>query len=431
MNVKTYLIVLLLVFVLLPSLVSANRGMIVVGPREVSLQESGQNAIVAWNGDEEVIILSTDTKSSESTLVLEVLPLPSNPIKVEEGSFDSFTKLTEIVNKKVRAIREQMYKGLGREAIAPGIEITFHKKIGAHNITIVKVNDLDYFINWVKDFTTSKGFKHIEISSEFKNTVANYLDRDIKFFVFDVIEVGKDRQSIKPLVYRFKTDFLYYPLEITAASDGGRSISEVNIFLITKGIINTSILRSVNLWPRTGFKHSIELNKNELNEIAPEIADLFSSAYVMNGYYHGMLERLNKDLIVYQQDIYTPTFFDKISQSISALLVFQYVSGMWKDIFTAYTPIWGKVLSAIILFSFITGIPSVVFIITELIKKLMRKWHLKSFGYSLLAYVISTIIIVCLFLSNVWFVIPVLAIFTIIGFSVLVFLTIKSFKKFL
>jgi len=137
---------------------------IVVGPREVSLQESGQNAIVAWNGNEEVIILSTDTKSSESILVLEVLPLPSNPIKIEEGSFDSFTKLTEILNKKVRAIREQeMYKGFGRTVEVPGIEITFHKKIGAHNITtIVKVNDLDYFINWVKDFSTSKGFKHIE-----------------------------------------------------------------------------------------------------------------------------------------------------------------------------------------------------------------------------------------------------------------------------
>ncbi|HJH27131.1 MAG TPA: hypothetical protein C5S37_10290 [Methanophagales archaeon] len=78
-NKYLVILALALVFILLaPSLVFADKGMIVVGPREVSLQESGQNAIVAWNGDEEIIILSTDAKSSESTLVLEVLPLPSN-----------------------------------------------------------------------------------------------------------------------------------------------------------------------------------------------------------------------------------------------------------------------------------------------------------------------------------------------------------------
>jgi hypothetical protein len=411
--------------------------MIVVGPREVSLEESGQNAIVAWNGNEEVIILSTDVKSSESTLVLEVLPLPSNPTKVEEGNFDSFTKLTEIVNKKVRAIREQM-KALGRLGRGvkapiveiPGVEITFHKKIGAHDVTVVKVNDLDYFINWVKDFTVSKGFKYAEISPEFRNTVANYLNRNIKFFVFDVIETGKDKQSIKPLIYRFKTDFLYYPLEITATSDAGLSNSKVNIFLIAKGIIDITAVRNTNLWPRTGFEYPIELSEKELKEISPEIADLFSSAYVMNAFYSGPLISLNTDLVVYQQDIYIPTFFDKISQSISASLVFQYVSEILEETFTGYAPIWVNVLLAIILFSFIVGIPSVIFIITKLIKKLMRKYNLESFGYSLLAYVVSTIIIVPLLLSSaIWLAIPVLIIFTIIGFSIIVFLVIKFLKK--
>ena len=353
-----YLIVLPLIFILLmPSLVSANRGMIVIGPREVRLEESGQNAIVAWNGNEEVIILSTDTKSSESTLVLEVLPLPSNPTKVEEGSFDSFIKLTEIVNKKVRAIRERVrYVAAGKLVSTPSIEITFHKKIGAHDVTVVKVNDLDYFINWVKDFVISKGFENIELSPKFKNTVADYLSRNIKFFVFDVIEVGKDRQSIKPLVYRFKTNFLYYPLEITATSDAGLSISKVNIFLITKGPINKTVIINANLWPRTGFDYNIELSKAELKEISPEIADLFSSAYVMNAYYYGLLERLNKDLVVYHQDVHIPTFFDKMFQSISASLVFQYVSGIW-EVFAEEVPVWIKLLLAFPLLSFMVGIP--------------------------------------------------------------------------
>jgi hypothetical protein len=431
-NKYLVILALALVFILLaPSLVSANRGMIVVGPREVSLQESGQNAIVAWNGDEEVIILSTDARSSEATLVLEVLPLPSNPTTVEEGSFDSFTKLTEIINKKVRAIREEgMTKSLGRDAVTPGIEITFHKKIGAHDVTVVKVNDLNHFINWVKNFTTEMGFEHTGISSEFENSVAGYLNRDIKFFVFDVIETSEDKQSIKPLIYRFKSDFLYYPLEITAASDAGWSRSEVNIFLITKGIINEDIVEDINLWPRTGFYYGIELSEEELKEISPEVADLFSSAYVMNAYYSGKLNRLNKDLVVYKQDIHIPTFFDKISRTLSASLVFQFVSEAG-DGFTEDVPILEKVFLAILLCSFIVGIPSVVFITAKPIGKLTRKYK-SSASYSWLSYVVSGIFVAILLLllsSTFWIAILTLIIFTIIGFSMMVGLITKLFGK--
>ncbi|MDI6902888.1 MAG: DUF2330 domain-containing protein [Methanocellales archaeon] len=317
-------------------------------PREVHLDESGQNAIIAWNGNEEVIILSTDVKSSESAIVLRILTLPSNPTKVEEGSFDSFTKLIEIINKKVRAIREREMYGVLGKVEAPGVEITFHEKIGAHDITIVKVNDLDYFIDWVKDFTVSKGFEYSEIPSEFKNTISSYLGRNLRYFVFDVIETSETKQTVNPLVYRFKSDFLYYPLEITAFSDVGLSYAHVNIFLIAKGTVNKTIVANAGLWPRTGFDYTIELNKKELEEVSPELGALFKSdPLVMNAYYYGSLNRLNRDLVVYEQDIHIPTFFDKISQSISASLVFRYSSGMWDEI-TGYAPIWIKILLAII-----------------------------------------------------------------------------------
>jgi len=413
---------LALIFILLAlSSVSANRGMIVIYPREVSVQESGQNAIVAWNGNEEVIILSTDAKSSESTLVLEVLPLPSNPT-VEEGSFDSFTKLTEIINEKIRR-DQKMAEGFSRGTKAPGIEITFHKKLGAHDVTVVKVNDLNHFMNWVENFTTEMGFEHTEISSEFKNTVAGYLNRDIRFFVFNVIEASEDKQSIKPLIYRFKSDFLYYPLEITATSDIGSSRSEVNIFLLAKGIIKGDVVEDINLLPRTGFYYNIELSEEELKEISPEIADLFSSAYVMNAYYYGSLNRLNKDLVVYKQDVHIPTFFDKISQTISGSLVFQFVSEARKDI-TEDVPILEKVLLVIVLFSFIAGIPSVVFIAAKPINKLTRKY--KS------SHIVSGLFVVILLLSSTfWVAIPIIFIFAIIGFSMIVFLMTKLLKEVL
>ena len=440
MGIKTkcsVILSLVLFLLVVPSLVSADRGMILIGPKEVWLEESAQNAIVAWNGKEEVIILSTDTRSLESTLVLEVLPLPSNPTKVEEGNFDSFVTLTEIVNKKVKAIREREgYKAFGIGAISSGIEITFHKKIGAHDVTIVKVSDLDYFIGWIKNFTISKGFKYREISPEFKDTVAEYLDRGINFFVFDVIEVGKDRRSIKPLIYKFETNYLYYPLKITATSDAKRSFSEINLFLIAEGIINKSAIKSAGLRLGVGFDHYIELSKDELKEVSPEIAKLFNSAYVMNVHYFGPLQWLEKDLMVYHQDIYVPTFFDKISRIFSASLIFSTVSEMWKGTFSGYAPyapIWARVVSAVILFSFIFGIPSAMYIVTRLIQRLLRKFNLESLGYSLLASATAFILILAfLLLSNVdWLAISALAILAIVGFSMLVYLTVKLFKKYI
>ena len=104
-----------------------------------------------------------------------------------------------------------------------------------------------------RELYTEMGFEHTEISSEFENTVAGYLNRDIRFFVFDVIEASEDKQSIKPLIYRFKSDFLYYPLEITATSDAGLSRSEVNIFLLAKGIIKGDVVEDINLFRELVF----------------------------------------------------------------------------------------------------------------------------------------------------------------------------------
>ena len=50
----------------------------------VKIFEPNQRALLAWNGEEEILLLSTDLVASESTMVLEVLPLPSEP-EVKKG----------------------------------------------------------------------------------------------------------------------------------------------------------------------------------------------------------------------------------------------------------------------------------------------------------------------------------------------------------
>jgi len=278
---KQYYLILLLLLGLLFTPALANKGSIVVGSEYISVEETKQRAIVAWNGTEEVIILSTDMKSSHSAVVLEVIPLPSNPT-VHEGSSESFETLARLLNEKTRTKSKK------------GVEITFYQKIGAHDVTVVKVTDLDYFVEWVTQFLQKKGAS-TEIPSDFKNTVSHYLEKSINYFVFDVVDLNESVQSINPLVYRFESRFLYYPLEITATSDVGHSHSEVTLFLITEKALDKKLQEHC---PYMRFTNSVEFTQKELTQVSPVLEDLFGgSAFVMNAFYVGPLDVLTNDII--------------------------------------------------------------------------------------------------------------------------------------
>jgi hypothetical protein len=256
----------------------------VTGLERIALEETGQRAVVAWNGTEEVLILSTDMKSSQSAVVLEVIPLPSNPT-VLQGDSESFKTLAHFLSEKMRT-REENYEG---------VEVTFHQKIGVHDVTVVKVSDLAYFEEWVAQFTQEKGIAFTEFPSGFEQTVSHYLEKSINYFVFDVVEINESTQSIDPLVYRFESNYLYYPLEITATSDIGHSYSRVTLFLITEEKIDT--LHLLKYYPQMGYSSSMGFTREELRGVDPNL-DLFGGpAFVMSVFYSGPLNVLTEDIV--------------------------------------------------------------------------------------------------------------------------------------
>jgi peptidoglycan hydrolase-like protein with peptidoglycan-binding domain len=287
----------------LPILASADGGMI-IWPPSIHLDQSAQNAIIAWNGDEEIITLSIDIESPADTTALRIIPLPSDPIEIKEGSFESFERLVAIMNTKIESVRNQWMeagKGLG-DTPAAGVEITFHKQIGAHDVTVVKVNDLDYFLEWIKNFAFEKELEVKEISSGFKEGVSSYLKRDIKYFVFDIIEGGEEKESIKPLIYHFDSDFLYYPISISGISEIKESRTNINLFIITKKEVefpNIPYSYYSNYW-FNNYGYPVELTKEDLEEVSQEIADLFKGEVsARKASLYGKLGDLQRDLMVY------------------------------------------------------------------------------------------------------------------------------------
>jgi hypothetical protein len=231
---------------------SADRGMIPVMPG-VSIYEPGQKAIIAWNGKKEILILSTDVYADGETKVLEILPLPAKP-EVKEGSFKSFEAIQELIGKNMPPFPMGRPEAkLAADTDKKGVEVLFYEEIGAHSITCVKATDWDEFTEWVQDYIEGQGLSSIVLPDTFSEIVENYIKNMFPYFVFDITEIGVEAKSVEPIVYTFKTDYLFFPLEISSIVAGETDIS---LFLLTKeplDLLNTGTALRPGTYYRQDF----------------------------------------------------------------------------------------------------------------------------------------------------------------------------------
>ncbi len=185
----------------------------------VQIYEPIQRAMIAWNGDEEILLLTTDLRASDTSKVLEILPLPSEPT-VKKGEFKTLEKAIQLINRKTHRVIARGEKGIP----LPGGELRFHKKIGSHNISVIHLINAEKFIEWVEDYLKKAGYEKIEISDKMKNLVGQYIKDGFEWFVFDIISLQKELQSRVPIQYQFKTKNLFFPLRITNTNSGNTTI---------------------------------------------------------------------------------------------------------------------------------------------------------------------------------------------------------------
>ncbi|MCX6736546.1 MAG: DUF2330 domain-containing protein [Candidatus Parcubacteria bacterium] len=304
-------IFLLAITLLLPGFVFADMGMIRPDP-QVKLYETDQNAIVAWNGQEEMLILSINLRSNqEGSKVLTILPLPSNPLEIKEDSIDTFKKLTDLINQKLPLIAAVSATGSqdAKNNASLVAELTFHEQIGAHDVSIVKINNLDGFNQW--ELLPQIGIKPEQIDASFKSALQNYMKRGLIYFSFDTIEVGTKDISLNPIRYYFKSDYFYYPIKLTAFSATAENAESINdaIHLFT---INTNPIKdSINIlkyrYPLWSHNDNISISLQELQNVSSNIASLFSfetNVYVTEFRYSGSLAKTTDDIIIYPKDIW-------------------------------------------------------------------------------------------------------------------------------
>ena len=228
---KTTAAFVLLAMVLSAHVARADCGSIPFKPW-VSVFEPNQRAVIGYNGREEILLLSTDLRASEPTKVLEVIPFPSEP-DVKKGDVQVFYEATELINRKLFPLKQRgAFGGAGgmgaaaREGMAPppAGEVTFHKKIGAHDVSVTRVLDQQRFIDWVEDYLREAGVDNPTIPEPMQSVVEEYLRDGYGWFAFNVVDLGVETVTKEAIQYRFDTRFLYYPLRITRTDKGDTSV---------------------------------------------------------------------------------------------------------------------------------------------------------------------------------------------------------------
>ncbi len=294
-ELKLYLALSILALLMSSSRAFADRGML--APAGISVWEPGQRAIVAWNGRREVLILSTDVRSGESTWALEILPLPSRP-EVEAGDFASFLELQRLLYEYA----SRAYAGKGLEG-EPPVQVLFHRRIGSHGITVVEARDAAGLARWVENYLAEEGLEPNIAWGDLLKLADAYIKRGMRYWAFDLVELGDSLGSREPIVYFFESDFLYYPLEISSLAAGA---TEVTLFCLTHGALDADAALAVGLTVATfeaaGDRVALELevDEAELVRIDRRVAELFDGAARLTVLtYEGPLEELRGDLVLF------------------------------------------------------------------------------------------------------------------------------------
>lgn len=210
---------------LVPSL--ADMGRVYVDTKGVVVSESAQKAIILHNNRREVLILGTEMQAERPTPIVRFIPFPAEP-QVSLAPKGVFTHLASIIKKyDLKYVSAWQTKGGPAKIETSGVEVRLAARLGQHDLTVIKVNDVKKFRSWVNGYFKKK---HLPTAARYPKeeaVVAEYVKRGIVYFVLDAVELGEKR-FIDPLRYEFDAPSLYYPL-LTSNTFGGKGDIELYI----------------------------------------------------------------------------------------------------------------------------------------------------------------------------------------------------------
>ena len=90
-----------------------------------------------------------------------------------------FERVSELMKKHNMVFLYQTKSG-GSSAVP--VDVTFTAKIGAHDITVICINEIAEFKDWVAKFLKGKGLAPKGNNQQVEHVASDYLKRKIKYF---------------------------------------------------------------------------------------------------------------------------------------------------------------------------------------------------------------------------------------------------------
>jgi hypothetical protein len=264
----------------------------------VRIVEPNQDAIIAWNGKEQLLYLQTTLGASEETKVLEVMPLPSKP-KVDEADPGVFTRCKSLLPRVV--VRDAggaaPFGPFAAPPETPAARVVERKMIGAHDIRTVELLDTERFSAWV---TTEFGAANegLEVPAPLLSVISDYVKDGYKWFLFDVVDIKLEAAKKTPLRIRFETDKLYYPMRITRTEKGHTTVS---LSILTSILFNKEDCVGI---PRESFRvpaRPITISGAQVDWIDPPLFALLGrpqAVQLRTWEISGEIDTFEKDLLI-------------------------------------------------------------------------------------------------------------------------------------
>ena len=274
--------------------------------RSFVFEESRQQVVIAWNGKEELLVLSTRQASllKTKTTVISFIPLPGKPLDISAGDSELFQKAFD----KICRLADEEHPGWKSGRNFEG-DFIFKKEIGSHHITVIEVinKDVDRFYKSIRQYLNEKLGADTEtfISDTDKRVFEHYIkDRDFRYFVVDLQNseangVIKEKEAI---AYHFESPYLFFPLYFSQVG-GGNGETQVHVVAFTpnKSLEFFGIGRdnaALNYTP------TVAVRPADLQEIDKKIAEIMSGAEknaIFKGrvwVIDGQLNKFDEDLVV-------------------------------------------------------------------------------------------------------------------------------------
>ncbi len=252
--------------------------------QQAYFKEENQDAMIAWNGHEQIMILQTNDEpvQGEATM-MSMMPLPGRPIKIERAkNEDACTDAFKLIKDKLQ--EQQGYGGKAADELGPSAVI------GVHDFLTVRLSSIGrsaiqeelggVLRNYLADRYGQNAVAPI-LTDKLLTTIDRYRGSRYEWFVLDLVvqkplaQVATDdkpRPAKIPVLYHVESSSVYYPLVISGAGGTGYTNVQLAVFSPTK------LVRRAGpqfVLERVGNEGTAELQAGDLARIDTELPRFF------------------------------------------------------------------------------------------------------------------------------------------------------------